>query len=484
MNMDTSMKNENHSEEIKSEKKKANEEASTKLSRSSSLSLLQTRSGRCVKYNSDYLEKNMRKRERQSLITQVKKALDRKDRTQDDLDLLKNYQDLVEQVNITNRNKINAAQHQEIVIDDDENLERKCKEMANAIFNSKHCVVYTGAGISTSASIPDYRGPKGLWTMLEKGIKIDMPDFSLVDPSYSHMVLSSMMKQDLVKYIVSQNCDGLHLRSGIDLEKLSELHGNCFVEFCSDVECNQYYIREFDVTEKTSFRKHSTGRNCKECLKNTKSEGNEDEMNKTQLRDSIIHFGEKLRNGHPYRWETAKEAVKNADMIICLGTSLKVLKHYACLWPKKISTLLYIVNIQWTPKDKQAKLKINGYCDDVLKLVVKYLHEIHKMKSLKVNAYNIYTDPLFKFSTKLTKSELDTTTKLFLTDRLSKSFEIIKRDDLDSKQEKKADNDADVNNKKQSQINSNSWYNRSFKSKSIKLTKSLLNKPELSTNGE
>ena len=45
-------------------------------------------------------------------------------------------------------------------------------------------------------------------------------------PSYTHMSFKALEETGYLKYLVSQNTDGLHLRSGFDPNKLAELHGN------------------------------------------------------------------------------------------------------------------------------------------------------------------------------------------------------------------------------------------------------------------
>lgn len=65
------------------------------------------------------------------------------------------------------------------------------------------------------------------------------------EPTYSHNALVTLVQKRMVKYVVSQNVDGLHRRSGLEGDQISELHGNCYLEICW--KCDAEYIQNYDV---------------------------------------------------------------------------------------------------------------------------------------------------------------------------------------------------------------------------------------------
>ena len=52
----------------------------------------------------------------------------------------------------------------------EKDLDQKIEILAQWLYAANYLVVFTGAGISTESGLPDFRGPKGLWTLQEKGL--------------------------------------------------------------------------------------------------------------------------------------------------------------------------------------------------------------------------------------------------------------------------------------------------------------------------
>ncbi|CAL5342277.1 unnamed protein product [Camellia sinensis] len=225
-------------------------------------------------------------------------------------------------------------------------LHQNIKKLALMIQKSKHLVVFTGAGISTSCGIPDFRGPKGVWTLQRegKGVPEASLPFHRAMPSMTHMALVELEKAGFLKFVISQNVDSLHLRSGIPREKLAELHGNSFREICS--KCGVEYLRDFEV-ETIGLKK--TSRSCSDVKCGAK------------LKDTVLDWEDVLP---PTEMNAAEKHCRMADIVLCLGTSLQITP--ACNLPLKSlrgGGKIVIVNLQQTPKDKKASLVIRGLVD-------------------------------------------------------------------------------------------------------------------------
>jgi NAD-dependent deacetylase len=111
---------------------------------------------------------------------------------------------------------------------EEQRLEQHIKTIARWIVRCERIVAFTGAGISTDSGIPDFRGPKGVWTRRDAGLPAPRWRVSpgLVKPNASHLSLVELQGLGKLQFLITQNTDNLHRRSGIRPELLAELHGN------------------------------------------------------------------------------------------------------------------------------------------------------------------------------------------------------------------------------------------------------------------
>nr|XP_023021026.1 NAD-dependent protein deacetylase Sirt6 [Leptinotarsa decemlineata] len=258
--------------------------------------------------------------------------------------------------------------------DTEQKVEEKCEILVEWLKNSKHVVVHTGAGISTSAGIPDFRGPNGVWTLEKEGKKPNINiSFNDAIPTKTHMALKRLTEESYLHYIISQNIDGLHLRTGIPRSSLAELHGNMFTAQCN--VCESQFVR----TEATS----TVGKKClnEDCKRSAMLRGR---TCRGKLHDTILDWEDSLPE---YDLEMSDYHSSVADLNICLGTTLQIVPSGNLpLRNKKYGGKVVIVNLQSTKHDKKADLIINTYVDDVIVKIMKRL-------GLEIPEYSSEIDP-------------------------------------------------------------------------------------------
>ena len=193
-------------------------------------------------------------------------------------------------------------------------LERHVETIARWILEGEHIVAFTGAGVSTDSGIPDFRGPDGVWTRRDAGLsppRWRVPP-GLVEPNASHLSLVELQRLGKLRFLVTQNTDNLHRRSGIRPELLAELHGNGQLVRC--LGCDRLYTRE-EVGWATNrwgpgyrTQKPLAGQPaCAACG--------------GRLVSSVVNFGDPL----PQKELTlADQHARQCDLMLVLGSSLMV----------------------------------------------------------------------------------------------------------------------------------------------------------------
>lgn len=216
--------------------------------------------------------------------------------------------------------------------------------------------VLTGAGISTDSGISDFRGPNGLWTrnpgaqaMFDIRTYVSDPEVRRrawasrrANPSFSaepnpgHLALAALQRSGRVSALMTQNIDGLHQRAGS--VGVLELHGTIWEIVC--LGCG----RRWPTPEVLARQEDDP--ECTDCG--------------GILKTATISFGQALDRDV---LDAAVAAVEEADLLVCVGTSLQV-NPVAGL--AGLATDLAIVNAEPTPYDEDASVVVRGSISDVL----------------------------------------------------------------------------------------------------------------------
>ena len=176
----------------------------------------------------------------------------------------------------------------------------------------QHIVFLTGAGVSTESGLSTFRGKDGMWTNEEWAYLastealhndtqrcLDFYNFrrkqlAEVEPNAAHRMIAELEKEHEVT-VITQNVDNLHERAGSS--RIIHLHGE-LSKVCS-MNNRTSCVKEYPLTTPIKV--------------GDKAEDG------AQLRPYIVMFGEYIDG-----MDTAIHFVKNADVFVVIGTSLKV----------------------------------------------------------------------------------------------------------------------------------------------------------------
>jgi NAD-dependent histone deacetylase SIR2 len=203
--------------------------------------------------------------------------------------------------------------------------DRTIESLAEFMTHANSIIVMTGAGISTSAGIPDFRSPlTGLYANLarlnlptpESVFELSffrqnpLPFYTLAHelypgryrPTVTHAFISLIHKKGKLFKLFTQNIDCLEREAGVPDDKIIEAHGSFATQRC--IECKVEYP---DDRMKEAIRSKKVPR----CITTT-CDG--------LVKPDIVFFGEAL----PEAFHRNRAAPSMADLAIVMGTSLSV----------------------------------------------------------------------------------------------------------------------------------------------------------------
>ena len=238
------------------------------------------------------------------------------------------------------------------------------------IDDAQRIVVITGAGISTDSGIPDFRGPQGVWTKNPEAEKMSNIHYYVTDaevrkkawryrmenrmwlrePNPGHLACVRLEHREKLLLLVTQNVDGLHLKSGTSPARLVEIHGTMREVVCLD--CGERAPIERALARVEAGEDDPPCRSCGGILKT-----------------ATISFGQGLVPGD---MERASRAARSCDLMLAVGSTLSVYPAAGVVpLAKEHGARVVIVNAEPTAMDNLADAILRGSITEILPQIVR-----------------------------------------------------------------------------------------------------------------
>jgi NAD-dependent deacetylase len=243
-------------------------------------------------------------------------------------------------------------------------------EIIKLVKASKSTVILTGAGISTESGLPDFRSDNGFWT---KNKPIQFNEFlqseakqrlswkrnielhsllKKIKPNLGHMFVEKITSLQKNNFLITQNIDGLHQKSGIPKNKIIEIHGSAVEAACLECAAKQNILDFHDA-----IKLEDPLPKCTFCG--------------GVVKVATISFGQPMNE---MDMMNASKIVEDSDLMIVMGSSLKVLP--AGKLPNlamQSGSKLIILNREKTRYDQSADIVIN---DELQNICSKLIDEL------------------------------------------------------------------------------------------------------------
>jgi NAD-dependent SIR2 family protein deacetylase len=248
-------------------------------------------------------------------------------------------------------------------------------------------VVLSGAGLSTSCGIPDYRDHAGRWKRAQPISHQDFlrsdsarrrywarsflgwPTVAQAAPGRGHQALAQLESVGRIRLIVTQNVDGLHRKAGSN--QVLELHGGLDGVVC--LSCQRRHQRA-QVQEWLGAANPQVPAQAAVAAPDGDAQVAEELYAGFQVPDcpacggmlkpDVVFFGDSVPRE---RVSAASEAIAAADGLLVVGSSLMVYSGFRFVEiARRAGKPVMAVNLGTTRADPMLDAKVEADCDEFL----------------------------------------------------------------------------------------------------------------------